>query len=65
MYALAATGVLAISPWHIMLSRAAFEANVASFFIMTGIWLFLVAVEERPWLLLLSAISFVFIPLYF
>ena len=59
MYALAATGVLAISPWHIMLSRAAFEANVASFFIMTGIWLFLVAVEERPWLLLLSAISFV------
>ena len=24
--------ILAISPWHIMFSRAAFEANVATFF---------------------------------
>src|SRR5579872_659138 len=27
LYALVSSGVLAISPWHIMLSRAAFEAN--------------------------------------
>lgn len=50
---------LAISPWHLMLSRAAFEANVAQFFIITGVYLFLVAVQSRPWLLSLSAVSFV------
>lgn len=38
--ALAAAALLAISPWHVNLSRAAFEANVASFFIMAGVWLF-------------------------
>ncbi len=58
-YALLASFFLALSPWHIMLSRAAFEANVATFFIVTGIWLFLVAMQERKWLLPLSAISFV------
>ncbi|HVZ58167.1 MAG TPA: phospholipid carrier-dependent glycosyltransferase [Patescibacteria group bacterium] len=57
--ALFTSGILALSPWHIMLSRAAFEANVATFFIMTGVWLFLVAVEEKPWVLSLSAVSFV------
>jgi len=50
---------LAISPWHIMLSRAAFEANVASFFIVTGVWLFLLAIRKNQWLLVLSAICFV------
>jgi hypothetical protein len=49
---------LAISPWHIMLSRAAFEANVASFFIVVGVWTFLVGVQNKKWFLLLSAISF-------
>lgn len=54
-----AAALLAISPWHIMLSRAAFEANVSTFFIITGVWLFLKGVENKPWLLILSAISFV------
>lgn len=49
---------LAISPWHILLSRAAFEANVASFFIILGVWAFLAAVQEKKWYLILSAISF-------
>ncbi|OGH03162.1 MAG: hypothetical protein A2798_01900 [Candidatus Levybacteria bacterium RIFCSPHIGHO2_01_FULL_37_17] len=49
---------LAISPWHIMLSRAAFEANVANFFIVTGIWAFLGGVQGKKWLLLVSAVSF-------
>ena len=44
MYALLSALFLAISPWHIMLSRAAFEANVATFFIIAGIWLFLAGV---------------------
>lgn len=57
--ALLSSFLLAISPWHSMLSRAAFEANVATFFILTGIWLFLEAIHRRTWLLSLSAISFV------
>lgn len=58
-YALFATFFLAISPWHIMLSRAAFEANVATFFIVCGVWLFLGGVEDKPWYLPLSVVSFV------
>ncbi len=45
-YALMSALILAISPWHIMLSRAAFEANVATFFIVLGVFLFLVAVNS-------------------
>lgn len=58
-YAFLTMFILAISPWHIMLSRAAFEANVALFFIVSGVWLFLGAVQEKPWYLIFSAISFV------
>ncbi|MDO8658056.1 MAG: phospholipid carrier-dependent glycosyltransferase, partial [Candidatus Levybacteria bacterium] len=50
---------LAISPWHVNLSRAAFEANVATFFIIAGVLLFLTAVAGKKWLLLLSVFSFV------
>ncbi|MGE5042385.1 MAG: ArnT family glycosyltransferase [Candidatus Levyibacteriota bacterium] len=39
--ALGTSLLLAISPWHILLSRAAFEANVATFFIVLGTFLFL------------------------
>jgi 4-amino-4-deoxy-L-arabinose transferase-like glycosyltransferase len=31
--------ILTISPWHIMLSRAGFEGNIALFFIVAGIYL--------------------------
>lgn len=54
-----AAALLAISPWHINLSRAAFEANVATFFLICGVWLFLYGVYERKWFLLLSIASFV------
>lgn len=57
--ALLSSFVLAISPWHILLSRAAFEANVATFFLVTGVWLFLYAVQEKQWLLPISIVSFV------
>src|SRR3989344_4935300 len=50
---------LAISPWHIMLSRAAFEANIATFFIVLGVWLFLLSVHGKRWILLFSVVSFV------
>lgn len=59
-YALVSAFILAISPWHIMLSRAAFEANVATFFVVSGVWLFLCAVQNKSWYLIMSAISFVF-----
>lgn len=58
--------LLAISPWHILLSRAAFEANVATFFIVLGVYLFLAGKnlpagrQGKKWLLPLSIISFVF-----
>lgn len=57
-YALLSAFILSISPWHIMLSRAAFEANVASFFLVFGVFAFLAAVQDRKWYLLLSAVSF-------
>lgn len=58
MYALASAGILAISPWHINLSRAAFEANLATFFIVGGVWLFLLAIRKNMWILVLSALMF-------
>lgn len=50
---------LAISPWHILLSRAAFEANVATFFLVGGVWLFLSSMQEKKWFIILSAVFFV------
>lgn len=57
-YALLSAFFLAISPWHINLSRAAFEANLATFFIVSGVWLFLAGIQKRKWFLVFSAISF-------
>ncbi|MFH1832976.1 MAG: glycosyltransferase family 39 protein [Candidatus Levyibacteriota bacterium] len=51
--------ILAISPWHILLSRAAFEANVATFFLVTGVWLFLAGAHEKKWCLPFSIFFFV------
>jgi 4-amino-4-deoxy-L-arabinose transferase-like glycosyltransferase len=50
---------LAISPWHINLSRAAFEANVGTFFIVTGVWLFIEVIQGKKWFLPISIASFV------
>lgn len=60
-YALGASFVLAISPWHILLSRGAFEANVATFFITFGVFLFLFSTQEKKKAkyLVLSLLSFV------
>lgn len=56
--ALLSSFLLAISPWHINLSRAAFEANVATFFLVTGIWLFLQGLKTKKIWLVFSVISF-------
>lgn len=51
--------ILAISPWHILLSRAAFEANVATFFIVLGVYLFFVSIEGKRTFLIFSVLSFI------
>ncbi|MEK7060895.1 MAG: glycosyltransferase family 39 protein [Patescibacteria group bacterium] len=58
LYALFSSLFLALSPWHIMLSRAAFEANVATFFIVLGVLLFLIAIQKNKWYLIFSFTSF-------
>lgn len=55
-YALVSAFILAISPWHIMLSRAAFEANIATFLLVSGIWLFLAGMQEKKWCLVAAVI---------
>jgi 4-amino-4-deoxy-L-arabinose transferase-like glycosyltransferase len=53
------TGLLAISPWHIQFSRGAFEANLALFFFVLGIYFLLKFLDkERGFFFLLSTFSF-------
>lgn len=49
---------LAISPWHIMLSRAGFEANIATFFITFGVYL-LLASRKKPRVLPYAFLPFI------
>jgi len=48
--ALLAALLLAISPWHISLSRGAFEANLTSFFISFGLWAFYRGLAKPKWM---------------
>ncbi len=50
--------LLAIAPWHILLSRPALEANLALMWVLGGIWLFLQGMR-RPVFFIASALSFV------
>lgn len=42
--------LLAISPWHISLSRGAFEANLTTFLLPFGVWAFLKGLIKPRWL---------------
>lgn len=42
--------LLAISPWHIQLTRASFESSFATFWIVLGVWLFIKALHKSKWL---------------
>lgn len=53
--ALISTMLLAISPWHVFLSRVAYEANLASFFIVFSIYLFLKSFKSK-YLLIFAAL---------
>ncbi len=59
-YALISSLLLSVSPWHINLSRAAFEANVATFFIAIGVYFFLRSMLEHKIFIVVSLIAFVF-----
>jgi 4-amino-4-deoxy-L-arabinose transferase-like glycosyltransferase len=49
--ALLSSLLLGISPWHLNISRAGFEANIALFFVVLGIYLFLRALKNsKLWL---------------
>src|SRR5687768_5282997 len=49
--------LLAISPWHLHFSRGGWEVNTATFFIVLGIYLFLIGLKNNKFYML-SAISF-------
>lgn len=51
--------LLSISPWHIQLSRAAYEANIATFFTVLAIVLFYFAKRQRSFFFIFSSVSFV------
>jgi len=53
-----AMALLAISPWHLQMSRVAYEANLALTLFLGALTAFLYA-PKRPWLYILSAILFV------
>lgn len=50
--------LLAVNPWHLQFSRAAFETNVAVFFTVLGTWAFLKGVRSKARWWYLTAISF-------
>ena len=55
LYSLLSTLLLAISPWHLHLSRVESESNIAVFLIVAGVLLFLKGINgKRPLLLALS-----------
>lgn len=55
--ALLGSFLLAISPWHLQFSRAAYEGNIGLFFIMLGCFLFYKSLKNNK-LIFLSAASF-------
>ncbi len=54
--ALTAAAVLALSPWHIQYSRAAFEVTMLLVFLIFGLYLFFRSLREGKWLWLSSAL---------
>lgn len=53
-FAIAAAGLLAIEPWAVHLSRVYHDANIALFFLLASLTLFLYS-EKKPGLLIIAA----------
>ena len=43
--------LLAVSPWHIQLTRASFESSFALFWIVMGVWFLLKGLKKPKWLI--------------
>lgn len=56
--ALLTSFLVAISPWHLHLSRVESESNVAVFFVVLGALLFLKSIKRSSWLIIPSMICF-------
>lgn len=46
--------LLAVSPWHIHLTRASFESSFSVFWVLLGFWLFIKGFNEKKYLVLSS-----------
>lgn len=55
---LTAASLLALSPWHLQMSRGAFESNLATTLILAGVIGWIKAMQGKPWWVLLTAVSF-------
>lgn len=44
-----ASFLLAISPWHIQLTRASFESSLATFWISLGVWFLIKGFKSQKW----------------
>lgn len=49
--ALISAFLLAVSPWHIQLTRASFESSFALFWIVMAVWFFLKGLKKPKWLI--------------
>ncbi len=56
-FGLLALLLLALDPWHLLLSRWALESDLLPAFLLLGVF-FLCRVKERPWLLCAAAAAF-------
>lgn len=59
---LLAAAVLAVSPWHIQYSRAAFEVTQMLFFLILGLYFFLTSLEQKGKNLWMAAVCFALMP---
>lgn len=50
--ALIASFLLAISPWHIQLTRASFESSFSVFWVVMGIWFLVKGFKNKKWLII-------------
>jgi 4-amino-4-deoxy-L-arabinose transferase-like glycosyltransferase len=54
---LLAGALLAVSPWHLTVSRTGHEAIWTSTLFLLGAWAYFTALEKKPWLLPLSVLA--------
>ena len=52
LVALIGLGIMAVSPWHIMISRFGLESNLAPAFFLFGFYFLLKGIEKNPYFLL-------------